>query len=207
MYYFFDFNDSAKQKVEGMIRSLVYQLVSKADKIPDVVAHEYKRQNSERHSAVDSRLAVWVVIFQELLENAHRPFILIDALDECDETEQTLLVSTFQKLLGEKDLLVKWLFTCRPTSLFAGIMAVPGCLHISMQAQVIDKDIHKYLSSRLESAGLIVLPSSNQGPHRQEDISEIRRHVSQREPSIMPCSNPNVQVPLGTVSTGHPPKH
>jgi ankyrin repeat domain-containing protein 50 len=151
MYYFFDFNDSAKQKVEGMIRSLVYQLVSKADKIPDVVAHEYKRQHEGRHSAVDSRLAGWVVILQELLENAHKPFIFIDALDECDETEQTLLVSTFQKLLGEKDLLVKWLFTCRPTSLFAGIMAVPGCLHISMQAQVIDKDIHKYFSSRFES--------------------------------------------------------
>jgi len=150
MYYFFDFNDSAKQKVEGMIRSIIYQLVSKLEKIPDVVAHEYKRQNNERGSAAGSRLAGWVGMLQKLLEKAHRPFIVIDALDECDETEQTLLVYTFQKLLGEKDLLVKWLFTCRPTPLFAGIMAVPGCLHISMQTQVVDKDIQRYLSSRLE---------------------------------------------------------
>jgi len=151
MYYFFDFNDSAKQKVEGMIRSLIYQLVSKLEKIPDVVTWEYKRRNDALRSTAGSKLAGWIGMLQELLEKADRPFVVIDALDECDEIEQPLLVSTLQNLLGGRRITKKKIFTCRPAQLFAGVIAVPGSLHVSMEAQVVDEDIKRYLSSRLES--------------------------------------------------------
>lgn len=36
-YYFFDFNDPAKQTVEGLLRCLIFQLAVSSEKTPQVL--------------------------------------------------------------------------------------------------------------------------------------------------------------------------
>jgi hypothetical protein len=46
IYFFFDFNDVAKQSIEGMIRSLIFQLIAKLDEVPQIVRKLYSTHQS-----------------------------------------------------------------------------------------------------------------------------------------------------------------
>jgi hypothetical protein len=150
VYYFFDFNDAAKQTVEGMVRSIIYQLVSKTENVPDVVLKSFKRHQHARFPTAQSPLDGWVDILRTLFDEIHRTFAIIDALDECSEAEQQLLISTLQKLAHGNKSPVKWMLTCRSSPVMVQEMTNKGFLHTEMQIDTVDKDIRQYLSTILE---------------------------------------------------------
>ena len=98
VYFFFDFNDIAKQSVEGMVRSLIYQLVAKADGVPKTVQNLYSKHQSAPSVASPPRPEEWQKVLIALLQDTERPFVFIDALDECAESESQDLQETIQTL-------------------------------------------------------------------------------------------------------------
>ena len=87
-YYYFDFQDTSKRHVRGLLTSLLFQLGDDCDRCRDVLNHLYTtcRDGSEQPS--DSTL---VGCLKEMLElPGQLPiFIIVDALDECPNTTGT----------------------------------------------------------------------------------------------------------------------
>jgi hypothetical protein len=87
-YYYFDFKDTSKRHVRGLLTSLLFQLGDDCDRCWDVLNHLYTtcRDGSEQPS--DAALAGCL---KEMLElPGQLPiFIIMDALDECPNTTGT----------------------------------------------------------------------------------------------------------------------
>ena len=87
-YYYFDFKDTSKRHVRGLLTSLLFQLGDDCDRCRDVLHHLYTtcRDGSEQPS--DAALAGCL---KEMLElPGQLPiFIIVDALDECPNTSGT----------------------------------------------------------------------------------------------------------------------
>lgn len=150
IYFFFDFNDVAKQSVEDMIRSLTFQLIAKLEEVPQIVRKLYSTHQSATSLSALPPFKDWQDILIFLLRSTKASFIFIDALDECAEAESNLLQETLQKLFKETGPHVKWLLTCRPSQRSISILQDIGFAHRSMDAGVIDNDIERYLSTRLK---------------------------------------------------------
>ena len=87
-YYYFDFKDTSKRDVRGLLTSLLFQLGDDCDRCWDILHHLYTacRDGSEQPS--DAALAGCL---KEMLElPGQLPiFIIVDALDECPNTSGT----------------------------------------------------------------------------------------------------------------------
>lgn len=81
-YYYFDFRDSAKQDVRGLLSSLVSQLSAKSDRCCDILSHLYSQHDAGSQLPDDEALAQCL---KEMLEQPGQPqtYIIVDALDEC----------------------------------------------------------------------------------------------------------------------------
>ena len=84
-YYYFDFRDSAKQDVRGLLSSLVVQLCAMSDLCHDVLSGLYSKHNVGLRLPDDDSLTQCL---KDMLELPGLPpvYIVIDALDECPET-------------------------------------------------------------------------------------------------------------------------
>ena len=81
-YYYFDFRDTAKQDVRGLLSSLVSQLSAKSDICYDILSDLYSKHDAGSQLPDDDALTRCL---KDMLELPGQPiiYIVIDALDEC----------------------------------------------------------------------------------------------------------------------------
>ena len=96
-YYYFDFKDTSKRHVRGLLASLLFQLCDDSDRCRDVLHQLYKtcREGSARPSDADLAKCLKTMIG---LPGQHPVFIIIDALDECPSA--TGIPSAREDVLG-----------------------------------------------------------------------------------------------------------
>lgn len=83
-YFYFDFNDTQKQTVNGLLRSMIIQLCVGLDNLPSAVSDLYRQfQNGQKQPESSELLEVLLAI----LRMTDVTFLLIDALDECAEVD------------------------------------------------------------------------------------------------------------------------
>ena len=84
-YYYFDFRDSAKQDVRGLLSSLIVQLCAKSDLCYDILSDLYSKHDVGLRLPDDDSMTQCL---QEMLGLPGLPpiYIIIDALDECPDT-------------------------------------------------------------------------------------------------------------------------
>ena len=84
-YYYFDFRDSAKQDVRGLLSSLVIQLCAKSDLCCKILSNLYSRHDVGLRLPDDDSL---IRCLKDMLELPGLPpiYLIIDALDECPDT-------------------------------------------------------------------------------------------------------------------------
>jgi hypothetical protein len=84
-YYYFDFRDTAKQDIRGLLTSLLTQLSTKADRCSSILSDLYSRHDSGSQQPGDDALKQCLV---EMLQLRDSPtiYIIVDALDECPNT-------------------------------------------------------------------------------------------------------------------------
>lgn len=80
-YYYFDFRDSAKQDVRGLLSSLVSQLSARSDLCYDILSRLYSQHDAGSQLPDDDALTRCL---KEMLELPGQPqiYIIVDALDE-----------------------------------------------------------------------------------------------------------------------------
>ncbi|RYO92150.1 hypothetical protein DL762_001808 [Monosporascus cannonballus] len=82
LYFYFDFNDTMKQSLESMVRTLIYQLYFKS---PDELDTLYSScESGKSQPSIDSRCNT----LQHMMQQAGEVWIVLDALDECPTRQQ-----------------------------------------------------------------------------------------------------------------------
>jgi hypothetical protein len=86
-YFFFDSRDAqaSLQTFDGLLRSITYQLCVHLDTLPGILVTGYK------NCGLGTTLLSWDVLQQictSALQHLPKAFIIIDALDECNEISQ-----------------------------------------------------------------------------------------------------------------------
>ena len=81
-YYYFDFRDTAKQDVRGLLSSLVVQLGAKSDLCCDILSRLYSKHDAGLRLPDDDALTQCL---QDMLQHPRQPpiYVIVDALDEC----------------------------------------------------------------------------------------------------------------------------
>jgi len=81
-YYYFDYKDSSKRDIRGMLASVLLQLIGDSDRCRDALYQLYSkcRKGSEQPSHADLATCLQNIL---KLSGKLPIFIILDALDEC----------------------------------------------------------------------------------------------------------------------------
>ena len=85
-YFYFDFRDKAKKDVRGLLTSLLSQLSAKSDVCYKILSELYSRHHAGSRQPVDDALKQCLI---DMLQVPGQPatYIILDALDECPNTD------------------------------------------------------------------------------------------------------------------------
>ncbi|CAG7915968.1 unnamed protein product [Penicillium olsonii] len=145
--FFFDFSDVAKQTLEGMLRSLAFQLydggVESANHL-DASFQAHRNGSDQPTSKV-----LWGVISKMLIAQ-RKVTIVLDALDE-SKTRKAVLECIKDMVLSPELVHVQLLLTGRPESEFLRdippLIGKQNCLPLDKQA--VNSDIRSWVTSQL----------------------------------------------------------
>ena len=146
-YFFFDFNDPKKQTVDGMLRSLVFQLTVSAEAVPKALDELYARHN-QRGNPTQPNLGEWISLLMQLSQERNACSFVIDALDECQENDS--LKVCILDMVNRSPQSVKWLFTCQTSNTICIDLQSADVKAICMESSTVDDDIATYLHTTLE---------------------------------------------------------
>jgi hypothetical protein len=114
LYFFFDFTDTSKQSLEGLVRSLCRQLYGKERKVQERLDSLYSSCDNGHQQPTNEALEA---AFNDMIQQAGEVWIVVDALDECRTRKgfPTIgLLSWLKTLLDTQQLNVHLLVTSRP---------------------------------------------------------------------------------------------
>lgn len=145
-YFYFDFSDLNKQKVDDLLRSLVAQLSLQCSKTSDALQNLYSdSQNSHRQPLTADLLEA----FQHSLREFRQTFVILDALDECRERDE--LLKTIANVVQWKQGSVHLLVTSRKERDIDECLDSLVTSQISIQSEVVNADIHAHISEVLQN--------------------------------------------------------
>jgi len=145
-YYYFDFNDAAKQDHIKMLRSLVLQLFLMHGSIPEPLASLFK---SCQNGAKPPQTQDLQTLFKALIESSEKTFIVLDALDECEDREELLdFLETALAWASEK---LNVLVTSRKLKEFDDFFGdhLQEKNRLSIQNRRVDEDICSYVHGKI----------------------------------------------------------
>ena len=151
LYFYFTFNDTSKQTLESMVRSLITQLYYKRrDTWSELDSLFSSCQNGHRQATCESLCKALL----HMIEQAKEVWLVLDALDECrtrrgPPTEG--LLSWIREVLNSEQRNVHLLVTSRPEQdIEVGIMEFAHNDDIvPIQSSLITDDISAYVRTRV----------------------------------------------------------
>jgi hypothetical protein len=168
--FFFDFNDVAKQTLEGMLRSLAFQLydggVDSADHLD--AGFQTHRNGSDQ----PTKKVLWNVVFKMLV--AYRKvYIVLDALDESKTRDA--VVDWIRDVVSRRELLhVQLLLTGRPESEF--LRDIPPLIgkqnSLGLNKKAVNSDIGSWVKAQLSQRR-----DFTEKPLSQPLLEEIQKKV------------------------------
>ena len=132
-----NYKDQARQTIPELVASLLKQVIQDQPQISDKIKSFYKHHKiqgghpncEELKKAFQSEIGTSTV------------FVVVDALDECPERDQELLILELQSLASTLWLMV----TSRPLPLIEQLFQ--DAIHLEIRAT--DDDVQKYIRSRI----------------------------------------------------------
>lgn len=145
--FFFDFSDITKQTLDGMLRSLAFQLyLGGADSIVhlDTLIQAHQNGNDQ-----PTTRGLWAIVFKMLVAQ-RKVCVILDALDESKTRGDVL--EWIKDIVSRPELIhVQLLFTSRPESEFIRhipfLIGEENCL--SLDKQAINSDIQLWVTTQL----------------------------------------------------------
>ena len=155
-YYYFDFRDTAKQDVRGLLSSLVCQLSAKSDVCYDILSGLYSKHDAGSQLPDDDTLTRCL---KDMLELPGQPpiYIVVDALDECPNLPGTpppreLVLGLIEDLVGLHLSSLHICVTSRPEVDIQEILGSLASHSVSLHDEAGQKrDIVDYINSAVQS--------------------------------------------------------
>lgn len=104
VYYYFDFRDTDKQKLEGLLSSLLVQLASESDPCYEILSRLYTAHTCGVR--VPNDIALMGCLKDMLEQHRRATYIIIDAIDECPNTFG--IPTPREKVLKSLESLINW---------------------------------------------------------------------------------------------------
>jgi hypothetical protein len=145
--FFFDFGDTTKQTLDGMLRSLSFQLYQGRN---GSAVHLDTLYQSHRDGSDQPTTKALLYIVHKMLAAQSKIYIILDALDESTTRDDIIL--WIKDVVARPDLVhVQLLCTSRPESEFLRhiptLIGEQNCLTLDEQA--VDSDIRLWVTSQL----------------------------------------------------------
>ncbi|KAG4414253.1 hypothetical protein IFR04_012625, partial [Cadophora malorum] len=145
-YFYFDFNDTEKQRHDKFTRSLIEQLAWQSPKALAYLETLFSHCQDGKQQPTQDALEI---ALQKILNEFGETFIILDALDECKEREELLLLLQNLTSWGAGNLHV--LATSRRERDIEETLESLTTSEICLQSALVDNDIRIYLSERLQN--------------------------------------------------------
>ncbi|KAJ7114699.1 ankyrin repeat-containing domain protein [Mycena epipterygia] len=163
-YFYFDFREANKQSTEIMLRSIIFQLSAQSPHPYSALDQQYQALKGQMLPTYQNLLDV----LDKLLLELCRTYIILDALDECNDDD--LLVPFILKLRGWTNSPLHLLVTSQPRRRFTeGLGALPV---VFLELQTTESDITLFVSHELRSKRYL--------EHVSRRAEEITRKVVER---------------------------
>jgi Cdc6-like AAA superfamily ATPase len=143
-YFYFDHNDTQKQTVTDLLRSMVVQLSCRRRELPSEVRELFQQHGIGNQ---EPRKEDLISTFLSLLEGSRRTYLIIDALDACAERDSLsdLLIRLFRTCRDKIALLatsrIEWNLAMMLDDIVSANMIIP--------AYVVDSDIRLHVRNCL----------------------------------------------------------
>lgn len=149
-YFFFDFKDTAKQGVKGLLASLLMQIARNIGSLPEPLLELYRRhqsRNPERPTppTIDELMGVLVGVLRLQMTT----FIVIDALDECKQVP--LLLETWCSILDQSKSDCRFLLTSRAENEIQSMLRKLNIKDLQIQSAAVDHDVALYVRAVLQT--------------------------------------------------------
>lgn len=147
VYHFCDNRNQSSNNAEAVVRQILFQLFQQRPKHFNILQKAYDIAGAKLFADFEK---LWEILLEVLAmyvkDYPHSEvFILIDALDECNEKSRKKLLPCLQKL-AESDLEVRLFFTCRPEDDIERTYKQKGADPIKTLSCIMDtNDIHNDL--------------------------------------------------------------
>jgi Cdc6-like AAA superfamily ATPase len=157
LYFYFDFNDSRKQTLESMVRSLISQLYCQSENTPKQLDSLFSSCRDGRCQPTHESLGQ---VLLQMITLSEGVYIVLDALDECSTRTGSRtegLLSWIRDLLDSGKKNVHILVTSRPEQDIQSTLKdlVDEENIIPIQSGLISGDIDAYIRTRVrEGDGL-----------------------------------------------------
>ncbi|KAJ7286604.1 hypothetical protein C8J57DRAFT_1664843 [Mycena rebaudengoi] len=144
-YFYFDFRDDKKQLVDTMLRSVVFQLSGQSLDPYAALNSQYEKLSQGQTLPTTQDL---LGILDRLLLQFRRTYIVLDALDECRETDLQDLVELLSKLRMRTESSLHLLLTSQPREIFTA--GFKGVEQIVLEPKKTQKDIKHFVSDEVQ---------------------------------------------------------
>ena len=146
VYFYFDFKDPQKRRTDLMLQSILVQLVQKCAEIPVAVAALFSSFENGRRKPP---LSACVDVLRRMIVEIPRIFLVLDALDECDNRKELLEVISSISDWKANNLHV--LLTSRKERDIQDtvVQIVNSENMVHLQSDQVDPDIRVYIAERL----------------------------------------------------------
>jgi hypothetical protein len=155
-FYYFDFRNTAKQDIRGLLTSILVQLCAKSDPCYEIISRLYDTYENGSRLPDDKAL---VKCLKEMLELPDQPaiYLVIDALDECPSTSGVVsprdrVLELIEDLVESQLPNLRICITSRPEADIAEVVVPLATQTVSLHDQDGQKqDIIDYVTSVVHS--------------------------------------------------------
>jgi hypothetical protein len=145
-YFYFDFNDVQKQSHEKMIRSLVTCLSTQSASTPAALESLFSSKKNGKQQPTAREL---LVTLQQMIEEFDEVFIILDALDECNNRQE--LLADIREMVGWKIEKLHILVTSREEKDIEEWLEPLIDYKICIQSVLVTDDIRAYVRERIHT--------------------------------------------------------
>jgi hypothetical protein len=147
VYYYFDFNDDAKKNAENMVRSIFHQLCQRSIVLPEGVRDLFAKCDEGKR--VPSSIQLLDAI-EQIIKELPGCFIIIDALDECDERAPVMKhLRRFHSSLDNLHILTTSRRLTDIELTLRSFLSWGQC--IDLETSAVNEDIRLYIHDQLEN--------------------------------------------------------
>ena len=146
-FFYFDYNDDQKQPLEAAIRSLISQLWSSYNEVPETIRGLWKNSSGPYRKGVLSNREL-IDNFKESCRNFGKVQVVLDALDE--GSDRAPLLAFLEEIVKHSDGNIQLIVTSRQEQDIEETMTTLFLHPVSLDNEFVTADIRRHVHSSVE---------------------------------------------------------